>query len=447
MTAYKSNPRRPHIGSSASANFVRGLLLTCSILLTGCQTPGLMAAPNIYVSGKVDPFDAVHPERQSTEASVLYATDRLSEQDADKGDIYGHLRSDSLAFGVARVTFGENESWDALVDASRTPTRSVQFTPRVSSTREVARYIPSNERLVIRNGESHLSEKATADDQTNLQTIDDILAEQFTQTDRHDVFLFVHGYNVNFDQSILTIAQIWHYFGRVGVPMAYSWPAGRGGLRGYMADRESGEFTIFHLKQLLRTLGQSSQVENVHIIAHSRGTDVVISALRELNIEFKSAGQSTQQGLKLGTVVLAAPDLDFQVVKQRFGAEGVFTAAKRFTIYISPEDKAIGLSSWLFDSVRRIGKLMTSDLSESQVERLEDNKFFEIVDARIRNNGFIGHGYFYEHPGVSSDLVLNLMEDRQAGEQHGRPLVPVGRGFWVLNDDYMKSTTQHFVSE
>ena len=43
-------------------------------------------------------------------------------------------------------------------------------------------------------------------------------------------------------------------------------------------DRESGEFTVYHLKQCLRAVAACPDVERVHLIAHSRGTDVTISA-------------------------------------------------------------------------------------------------------------------------------------------------------------------------
>ena len=73
---------------------------------------------------------------------------------------------------------------------------------------------------------------------------------------------------------MLVIAELWHFLGRQGVPILYTWPAGFGGLRGYTRDRESGGFTIFHLKQFLRLLASTPELEELNIIAHSRGTDV-----------------------------------------------------------------------------------------------------------------------------------------------------------------------------
>ena len=55
---------------------------------------------------------------------------------------------------------------------------------------------------------------------------------------------------------------------------------------------------------------------NAPLIAHSRGTDVTTTALRELNIEYKAAGKETRKELKLGNLVLCAADLDIDVVSQ-----------------------------------------------------------------------------------------------------------------------------------
>ncbi len=51
-------------------------------------------------------------------------------------------------------------------------------------------------------------------------------------------------------------AEIWHFLGRRGVPILYSWPAAHGGLLGYFVDRESCEFTIYPLPRACRGPGR-----------------------------------------------------------------------------------------------------------------------------------------------------------------------------------------------
>jgi esterase/lipase superfamily enzyme len=233
------------------------------------------------------------------------------------------------------------------------------------------------------------------------------------------------------------MAQLWHFLGRFGVPIVYAWPAGRGGLRGYATDRESGEFTVFHLKQFLRAIADCPDVERVHIIAHSRGSDVILTALRELTEYYKGTGQRPGEALKLGNLILAAPDIDWQVFAERVAAEQLLAVAERTTIYLSPDDKAIRLATILFDSGRRLGQLFVSDLSNRQRDVLRDLRNLAVVDARIQQGDFLGHGYFYANRAVSSDLILVLRDGRDPGAENGRPLELEESVFWRIRDDYL----------
>lgn len=100
------------------------------------------------------------------------------------------------------------------------------------------------------------------------------LNQRLALAPKKEVTIYLHGYNNSFEDAAFTLAELWHFMGREGVPLLYTWPADRGGIRGYAYDRESGQFTLYHLKQLLRSLARFPEVEKVHIVAHSRGTDV-----------------------------------------------------------------------------------------------------------------------------------------------------------------------------
>lgn len=406
------------------------------LLLTGCRSPGLMAAPNLFVNAPDDPFADVPEVWQSNKIDVLYATDRMAQPAKDGRFGYGYARNRSLAFGAAEVVLGDDVPWDVLKSESVAAVRTVSLAPQVAAVSEALHLPPPNNRYDSVDGRIVLREDIRRAEAEVAGQIAAMLRERLQHTPQKDVFLFVHGYNVNFDQALVTIAQIWHFIGRVGVPMAYSWPAGRGGIRGYTADRESGEFTVFHLKQCLRMLAATPELNRIHIIGHSRGTDVVLTALRELHLELADEAGGMRDALKLGRIVLAAPDLDLQVAGQRISAEGLLYVPERFTIYLSTEDRAIGLSTWLFDSVRRIGKLQSSDLAPEAIESLKDLPEVEFIDARTKRTDFFDHSYFYQNPAVSSDLILNLRDDKDAGAAGGRPLRQTAPGFWQLENDY-----------
>ena len=128
------------------------------------------------------------------------------------------------------------------------------------------------------------------------------------------------------------------------VPMLYSWPSGSDGLFGYLTDRESGEFTIFHLKQFLRVLASTPGLRRIHIVAHSRGAAVAFTALREMIIEDRARGLDPVESLKIENLILAAPDVSFDIVGQRLVAERFGLAFGRLTVYINQSDDALKLA-------------------------------------------------------------------------------------------------------
>jgi esterase/lipase superfamily enzyme len=175
-------------------------------------------------------------------------------------------------------------------------------------------------------------------------------------------------------------------------------------------------------------------VEEFHLIAHSRGTDVLTSALRELYIETRAAGRDFRTVYRIKNVVLAAADLDLEVVTQRLAAEYVGLGTERTTLYASPVDKALGLSSLLYVSLRRMGQLRPEDLTDAERQHLERVARTQLIDARVPT-GFIGHAYFYRHPAVSADLILLLRYQLEPGSS-GRPLHKRGENFWQITPDY-----------
>lgn len=417
------------------------LLAVVAIGGAGCsKTPQLMPTPHLYARGDVNPFADVPPALQNNRVEVLYLTDRVPEGDSPNWPKYGTKRSRSVAVGISEVQFGKDVSWDQLVQASRSAKRQVKLERFVTKTTELVRFPPTPRTLaepveptvLTPSSPALRQELGLAMDKT-MQT----LSTQLAKTPVKEVYLFVHGYNNQFEDGVMTIAQLWHFFGRQGVPIAYSWPAGSSGLlRGYTTDRESSEFTVYHLKQAMRAIASCPDVNKVHLIAHSRGTDVLATALRELHLEINASGQSTRQVLKLGNLVLAAPDLDFDVVMQRLATARVGRVPEQTALYVCSKDKALGLSSWLFGGLTRLGKLKSNMFTQEEIDGLRATKTMQIIDARVSDAGSHGHNYFHSNPAVSSDLILLVRYHRLPGAENGRPLRVDPDGFWTIDDDY-----------
>jgi esterase/lipase superfamily enzyme len=272
-------------------------------------------------------------------------------------------------------------------------------------------------------------------DGNDLSAFHRMLQARLAENEYKDVFIFIHGFNNSFEDAVFRAAEVWHFLGRVGVPLVYTWPAGYGGIRGYAYDRESGEFTVSHLKSCLQAVACCPGVERVHLIAHSRGADVTISALRELHVACRAQGRSTQKELKLVNLVLAAPDLDEDVFLQRFVAENVLAAARRTTIYSSPRDKAMELADLIFASRGRVGSLAPHDFSPRARQALAQLPNLQFVDCKVTHFSNT-HDYVFTHPAALSDLILVLRTRSDPGVEHGRPLIQTAEGVWELSDAY-----------
>ena len=287
-----------------------GLISLSLILISGCATQRLlMPTPEIYTRDNVVMFNQLPDEFTTPKVELLYITDRGAETDENGNLSYGFQRSSSLAVGTTVVDLGSNLSWDDLVQASRSEVRLKDFALQLDSVAEFARLPPDPTPFTFVDGNIVDNPKVVAEREATLARIRAETLRRLALTPRKDVFLYVHGYHNTFEDAAFALAELWHFFGREGLPVIYTWPAGYPGLFGYTYDRESSEFTVYHLKQAISWISDLPEVENIHIIAHSRGTDVAVSALRELVIWARGAGIDPRQRFKIANVVLAAPDL------------------------------------------------------------------------------------------------------------------------------------------
>ena len=403
--------------------------------ITACSTVHkLPLTPNIYIADSQYPVQNIAVSEQGTSSKIYYVTDRNQESEDDALQSYGSERSPSMAFGEATVSYDQDLSWEQLVEASQTTAQrpavklsSINETTRFPATPLVFTVTPNG--LVV----DPEQEKQYSQSKTSMQ---EAITTRLKAAQQKDVILYVHGFNNSFENAVLGLNDVWHFSGRHGVPIAYTWPSGSGNLLGYFTDRESGEYTVYHFKETMRALSAIPEIENIHIIAHSRGTDVSTTALRELVIEARAAGKNPRQTLKIKNLILAAPDLDYGVVTQRLIAEKFGPAFGQITIYMNEEDSALGIAQTLMKGIR-FGKLTANKQSEREAQIFQNVKnvsFVNVTDVR----GWIGHAYFSEHPGALSDIITLIKTGSRPGTSE-RPLTNIDGNFWALDRDYLKT--------
>ena len=397
------------------------VLLIALVLPTGCSMP-LMPVPNLYRSNDAPNFfDQVPASRRSGQIPILYATDRQRIQADAAGPRYHYERAHKLAYGRATVSIGPDQGWASLCAASLRSSRNL--------------YLKVTRRLETGHFPHY---RADPPQQPSLlraeKSFGRLVEEQLAVTDHKDVYVYIHGFNNSFDKGAMVLAQLWHFLGRRGAAVLYSWPAGRNGIFGYEADHDSADFTVAHLKQFLTALGKVRSAERVHLIAFSTGVPATLRALRELHIDHRARGVDSRRLLKLENLILVAGDFDSDVFHERILAEGVHRIPRRLTIYTATDDFAIMISEFLHSGLQRLGGINPRRSDDLAAINLLTHPDLHMV--MIKPLGFLSHSYFVDHPAVSSDLILLLTKNRNPGAQNDRPLRLDPSGAWWLDHGY-----------
>lgn len=160
--------------------------------------------------------------------------------------------------------------------------------------------------------------------------------------------LFVHGYNVTFEDSLYRTAQIAHDLEFDGAAFMYSWPS-KGDPRAYLYDEDRAKGARPYLRQYLELIAEKTDVKNLHIVAHSKGAELLVEVLSAVTPELA-------RKLRIHEIILAAPDIDranFEQIADKF----VGVAQRGVTLYASNNDKALSLSNTVRLGTVRAGEV------------------------------------------------------------------------------------------
>lgn len=430
MTDSKLKPFGKHLG-------LRPLLgLVLLPLITACSSVHkLPMTPNIYAAQADYPVENIAPAEQGTSSKIYYVTDREPHIHAEGLVGYDKGRSASMVFGEATLAYDEDLSWDELAEYSGVQAGRPKLKVEIDTLDEIDRFPETPLVFNITPTGPVVDPDEKRNYNQSISIMRNTIASRLKLADHKDVILYVHGFNNSFEDAVYDLNDVWHFTGRHGVPIAYTWPSGSGNLFGYFTDRESGEYTVYHLKETLRILSSMPEVENIHILAHSRGTDITTTALRELVIETRAAGKNPLKSLKVKNLIMAAPDLDYGVVTQRLIAEKFGPAMGQITIYMNQSDSALGVAQTLMKGIR-FGKLSANKQSEKEAAIFQNIRNVSFVNVE-GVKGLLGHGYFKDHPGALSDIVTVIKTSAKPGSAE-RPLTNVDSNFWSLDRSYLK---------
>lgn len=191
-----------------------------------------------------------------------------------------------------------------------------------------------------------------------------------------ELLVFIHGYNVSFEEAALRTAQLAYDLEFAGAPVFYSWPS-QDNWHQYRLDRKHIELSVPPIKQFLLQLAEQAGAERLHVIAHSMGNVGLTQALAEMETKQDAAGPMFNQ------VVLAAPDIDADIFKLRI-APKLADKAERCTLYTSDNDLAL-IASRYFNAGARLGETL---LDGQALPGLD------VIDASAVDTSLLGHSYY-----------------------------------------------------
>jgi esterase/lipase superfamily enzyme len=276
---------------------------------------------------------------------------------------------------------------------------------------------------------------STIDEWASGQFLDEI-ERRLKSSDVKDIYIYVHGYKVNFENPLLVASELWHFLGYEGAFVAFSWPSTPERLA-YLKDIETARVSAWGLRKLIEYLARESSASRIHIIGYSAGTRVVMNALYELALIYQGSPEATiRRSTKLGNVILVGSDVDTGLFAS-YILDGLLQVQERLTLYASPSDKALHLSEKVF-AHRRMGEVLPGTLDVRMREFVAATPRLALVDITGAANfdADNGHAYFRKSPWVSSDVLMTLRYGLAPGE---RGLVRLGESpIWRFPADYVQ---------
>ena len=351
-------------------------LITTSCLFVGCKVfPGKpTAAPR--------PSDRVYP--------VWFGTNRkLNSQGngftAEQSSTISHGRVDVYVPESHR--FGEtgNPFWKRLL-----------------------RYDLKDDHLRVQNVERESRDEFYAE-------IQEAIKAAVAGTNQSQALVFLHGYNVTFQEAAIRAAQIGWDLKVPGPTAFFSWPS-QGRPERYWADEKAIASSEAAITDFLVEFAASSGASNINVIAHSMGNRGLLAALQRI-----SSNAQLRSRVKFNEIILAAPDLGRDTFLKF--ADLYPECSTRTTLYESNGDLPLYFSHWI-NHGPRAGYFKPYTVAPG----------VDTVAVPDFNIDLLGHSYFAKSEALVYDMRdLMLYDKAPASRIRMHAAQDDGLAFWKLD--------------
>lgn len=343
-----------------------GLLAVCS-LLAGCATPP-------KATEQADQEVARGAEPNASIQRVHFATDRAATGNSEPDKHFGGERGE-ISYGYCDVSIPRDHRMGELEGPS---IWRLEFRP------------DPEKHIVL----SSLTTQTSGD-------FFDGLKQRIQASDGRKAFVFIHGFNVGFEEAARRTAQMSYDLAFPGVPIFFSWPS-RAQLMSYRNDEKNANWSVPHLKKFFADLAANLDADEIFVIAHSMGNQPTSRALAELFTERPELVN------RFKDIMLVAPDIDAEVFKNEI-APPLLASGRHMTLYASSNDVALKFSE-MINGGQRLGD---ADPSIVVLPGMDS------IDASNVKTDLIGHSYYADASSVMSD-IFEVVRNTEAEVVHSR---------------------------
>ncbi|UKO98766.1 alpha/beta hydrolase [Nostoc sp. UHCC 0870] len=336
------------------------------------------------------PLSPPPPQSETTIYPLWFGTNRKPNNPQDISQGFSRQRDRNLHYGTCKVAVPKSHKFGSTGSS---------FLYRLLNS--------TDDRLKLQEDSLKLLQE-----QAFLQQVQQTL--QANPLDKRSALVYIHGFNVSFEDAALRAAQIGFDLDVPGIMAFYSWPS-RGRLASYIADAATMEASEIYIAEFLLNLAQNSGAEKIHIIAHSMGNRGLIRVMQRILTQVQA-----DSNIRFGQIFLAAPDVDPDLFQQL--AAAYQKLAERTTLYISSKDKALATSGIIHDHPRA---------GFSPPITVVDG--IDTIEVSNIDLTFLGHGYFAEARDLLQDMYSLLHHNQSPNQRFGlQQMQQNGQDYWVV---------------
>lgn len=231
---------------------------------------------------------------------------------------------------------------------------------------------------------------------------------------RKDALVFIHGFNVSFEDAARRTAQMKYDLTFDGPAVFYSWPS-RGQVSSYKDDLDAINASIDNIRQFLLEVSRETGAQTIYLVAHSMGNVGMLSALARMT----NAERARAMG-RFREIILAAPDIDRTVFINDIVPK-IVDRRNRVTLYASGNDRALQASEQINHEPRagdtRKGIVIGGGL--------------DTIDASEVDTSLVGHAYYAENRTIMSDMFYLIQQGVPPMRRFGLESVTIPEGtYW-----------------